>query len=105
MKTNAFTLPFTIFIALISILIVTGTASIFKTQIQYEKMIQNYYLASTKLNLAFIEIKETSSLSHQFKINFKGAKIDCQATDNQPTEFNCQITLENGYTLAKTTSP
>ncbi|EAH0320895.1 competence protein ComG, partial [Listeria monocytogenes] len=27
MKTNAFTLPFTIFIALISILIVTGTAS------------------------------------------------------------------------------
>ncbi|EAD9766753.1 TPA: competence protein ComG, partial [Listeria monocytogenes] len=33
MKTNAFTLPFTIFIALISILIVTGTASIFKTQI------------------------------------------------------------------------
>ncbi|EAD3578747.1 competence protein ComG, partial [Listeria monocytogenes] len=21
------------------------------------------------------------------------------------TEFNCQITLENGYTLAKTTSP
>ncbi|EAD4808827.1 competence protein ComG, partial [Listeria monocytogenes] len=26
MKTNAFTLPFTIFIALISILIVTGTA-------------------------------------------------------------------------------
>ncbi|HAC1148151.1 TPA_asm: competence protein ComG, partial [Listeria monocytogenes] len=70
-----------------------------------EKMIQNYYLASTKLNLAFIEIKETSSLSHQFKINFKGAKIDCQATDNQLTEFNCQITLENGYTLAKTTSP
>ncbi|EGY0036362.1 competence protein ComG, partial [Listeria monocytogenes] len=61
--------------------------------------------ASTKLNLAFIEIKETSSLSHQFKINFKGAKIDCQATDNQLTEFNCQITLENGYTLAKTTSP
>ncbi|HEL6525299.1 competence protein ComG [Listeria monocytogenes] len=105
MKTNAFTLPFTIFIALISILIVTGTASIFKTQIQYEKMIQNYYLASTKLNLAFIEIKEISSLSHQFKINFKGAKIDCQATDNQLTEFNCQITLENGYTLAKTTSP
>lgn len=50
MKTNAFTLPFTIFIALISILIVTGSASIFKTQIQYEKMIQNYYLASTKLN-------------------------------------------------------
>ncbi|EAD5641638.1 competence protein ComG, partial [Listeria monocytogenes] len=67
--------------------------------------IQNYYLASTKLNLAFIEIKETTSLSHQFKINFKGAKIDCQATDNQLTEFNCQITLENGYTLAKTTSP
>ncbi|EED2447710.1 competence protein ComG, partial [Listeria monocytogenes] len=66
---------------------------------------QNYYLASTKLNLAFIEIKETTSLSHQFKINFKGAKIDCQATDNQLTEFNCQITLENGYTLAKTTSP
>ncbi|HAC2256734.1 TPA_asm: competence protein ComG, partial [Listeria monocytogenes] len=65
----------------------------------------NYYLASTKLNLAFIEIKETTSLSHQFKINFKGAKIDCQATDNQLTEFNCQITLENGYTLAKTTSP
>ncbi|EAD4645758.1 competence protein ComG, partial [Listeria monocytogenes] len=27
MKTNAFTLPFTIFIALISILIVTGSAS------------------------------------------------------------------------------
>ncbi|EAE3872195.1 competence protein ComG, partial [Listeria monocytogenes] len=26
-------------------------------------------------------------------------------TDNQLTEFNCQITLENGYTLAKTTSP
>ncbi|HEM1983649.1 TPA: competence protein ComG, partial [Listeria monocytogenes] len=24
---------------------------------------------------------------------------------NQLTEFNCQITLENGYTLAKTTSP
>ncbi|EAD2984244.1 competence protein ComG, partial [Listeria monocytogenes] len=23
----------------------------------------------------------------------------------QLTEFNCQITLENGYTLAKTTSP
>ncbi|EFB0932510.1 competence protein ComG [Listeria monocytogenes] len=105
MKTNAFTLPFTIFIALISILIVTGSASIFKTQIQYEKMIQNYYLASTKLNLAFIEIKETSSLSHQFKTNYKGTKIDCQATDNQPTEFNCQITLENGYTLTKTTSP
>ncbi|EMK3908217.1 competence protein ComG, partial [Listeria monocytogenes] len=56
-------------------------------------------------NLAFIEIKETTSLSHQFKINFKGAKIDCQATDNQLTEFNCQITLENGYTLTKTTSP
>ncbi|EPY9329853.1 competence protein ComG [Listeria monocytogenes] len=105
MKTNAFTLPFTIFIALISILIVTGSASIFKTQIQYEKMIQNYYLASTKLNLAFIEIKETSSLSHQIKTNYKGTKIDCQATDNQLTEFNCQITLENGYTLTKTTSP
>ncbi|HAO5767669.1 TPA: competence protein ComG [Listeria monocytogenes] len=105
MKTNAFTLLFTIFIALISILIVTGSASIFKTQIQYEKMIQNYYLASTKLNLAFIEIKETSSLSHQFKTNYKGTKIDCQATDNQLTEFNCQITLENGYTLTKTTSP
>ncbi|EAD1398548.1 competence protein ComG [Listeria monocytogenes] len=105
MKTNAFTLPFTIFIALISILIVTGSASIFKTQIQYEKKIQNYYLASTKLNLAFIEIKETSSLSHQFKTNYKGTKIDCQATDNQLTEFNCQITLENGYTLTKTTSP
>lgn len=96
-------LPFSL--RLFQFLIVTGTASIFKTQIQYEKMIQNYYLASTKLNLAFIEIKETSSLSHQFKINFKGAKIDCQATDNQLTEFNCQITLENGYTLAKTTSP
>ncbi|ENI8450213.1 competence protein ComG [Listeria monocytogenes] len=105
MKTNAFTLPFTIFIALISILIVTGSASIFKTQIQYEKMIQNYYLASTKLNLAFIEIKETSSLSHQFKTNYKGTKINCQATDNQLTEFNCQITLENGYKLTKTTSP
>ncbi|EAF2356358.1 competence protein ComG [Listeria monocytogenes] len=105
MKTNAFTLPFTIFIALISILIVTGSASIFKKQIQYEKMIQNYYLASTKLNLAFIEIKETSSLSHQFKTNYKGTKIDCQAMDNQLTEFNCQITLENGYTLTKTTSP
>lgn len=105
MKTNAFTLPFTIFIALISILIVTGSASIFKTQIQYEKMIQNYYLVSTKLNLAFIEIKETSSLSYQFKTNYKGTKIDCQATDNQLTEFNCQITLENGYTLTKTTSP
>ncbi|ELP8598369.1 competence protein ComG [Listeria monocytogenes] len=105
MKTNAFTLLFTIFIALISILIVTGSASIFKTQIQYEKMIQNYYLASTKLNLAFIEIKETSSLSHQFKTNYKGTKIDCEATDNQLTEFNCQITLENGYTLTKTTSP
>ncbi|HAA6539154.1 TPA_asm: competence protein ComG [Listeria monocytogenes] len=105
MKTNAFTLLFTIFIALISILIVTGSASIFKTQIQYEKMIQNYYLASTKLNLAFIEIKETSSLSHQFKTNYKGTKIDCQATDNQLTEFNCQITLENGYTLTKATSP
>ncbi|EBF5167746.1 competence protein ComG [Listeria monocytogenes] len=105
MKTNAFTLPFTIFIALISILIVTGSASIFKTQIQYEKMIQKYYLASTKLNLAFIEIKETSSLSHQFKTNYKGTKIDCQATDNQLAEFNCQITLENGYTLTKTTSP
>ncbi|EKZ4887610.1 competence protein ComG [Listeria monocytogenes] len=105
MKTNAFTLPFTIFIALISILIVTGSASIFKTQIQYEKMIQNYYLASTKLNLAFIEIKETSSLSHQFKTNYKDTKIDCEATDNQLTEFNCQITLENGYTLTKTTSP
>ncbi|EAH1740973.1 competence protein ComG, partial [Listeria monocytogenes] len=26
-------------------------------------------------------------------------------TDNQLTEFNCQITLENGYTLTKTTSP
>ncbi|EEO1858380.1 competence protein ComG, partial [Listeria monocytogenes] len=25
--------------------------------------------------------------------------------DNQLTEFNCQITLENGYTLTKTTSP
>ncbi|EKZ0313642.1 competence protein ComG [Listeria monocytogenes] len=105
MKANAFTLPFTIFIALISILIVTGSASIFKTQIQYEKMIQNYYLASTKLNLAFIEIKETSSLSHQFKTTYKGTKIDCQATDNQLTEFNCQITLENGYILTKTTSP
>ncbi|EFS6813635.1 competence protein ComG [Listeria monocytogenes] len=105
MKTNAFTLPFTIFIALISILIVTGSASIFKTQIQYEKMIQNYYLASTKLNLAFIEIKETSSLLYQFKTNYKGTKIDCQATGNQLTEFNCQITLENGYTLTKTTSP
>ncbi|EDN8660488.1 competence protein ComG, partial [Listeria monocytogenes] len=55
--------------------------------------------------LAFIEIKETSSLSHQFKTNYKGTKIDCQATDNQLTEFNCQITLENGYTLTKTTSP
>lgn len=105
MKTNAFTLPFTIFIALISILIVTGSASIFKTRIQYEKMVQNYYLASTKLNLAFIEIKETSSLSYQFKTNYKGTKIECQATDNQLTEFNCQITLQNGYTLTKTTSP
>ncbi|EAG7344101.1 competence protein ComG, partial [Listeria monocytogenes] len=55
--------------------------------------------------LAFIEIKETSSLSYQFKTNYKGTKIDCQATDNQLTEFNCQITLENGYTLTKTTSP
>ncbi|HAO6691129.1 TPA: competence protein ComG [Listeria monocytogenes] len=105
MKTNAFTLPFTIFIALISILIVTGSTSIFKTQIQYEKMVQNYYLASTKLNLAFIEIKETSSLSYQLKTNYKGTKIECQATDNQLTEFNCQITLQNGYTLTKTTSP
>ncbi|TYV71241.1 competence protein ComG [Listeria monocytogenes] len=105
MKTNAFTLPFTIFIALISILIVTGSASIFKTQIQYEKMVQNYYLASTKLNLAFIEINETSSLSYQFKTNYKGTKIECQATDNQLTEFNCHITLQNGYTLTKTTSP
>ncbi|EDN9167099.1 competence protein ComG, partial [Listeria monocytogenes] len=25
--------------------------------------------------------------------------------DNQLTEFNCQITLQNGYTLTKTTSP
>ncbi|ECK9935889.1 competence protein ComG, partial [Listeria monocytogenes] len=65
----------------------------------------NYYLASTKLNLAFIEINETSSLSYQFKTNYKGTKIDCQSTDNQLTEFNCQITLENGYTLTKTTSP
>ncbi|EAE8346193.1 competence protein ComG [Listeria monocytogenes] len=105
MKANAFTLPFTIFIALISILIVTGSASIFKTQIQYEKMIQNYYLASTKLNLAFIEINETSSLSYHFKTNYKGTKVECQATDNQLTEFNCQITLKNGYTLTKTTSP
>ncbi|HEL8811939.1 TPA: competence protein ComG, partial [Listeria monocytogenes] len=24
---------------------------------------------------------------------------------NQLTEFNCQITLQNGYTLTKTTSP
>ncbi|EAE5922582.1 Late competence protein ComGG [Listeria monocytogenes FSL J1-208] len=105
MKTNAFTLPFTIFIALISILIVTGSASIFKTQIQYEKMIQNYYLASTKLNLAFIEIKETSSLSNQFNLNYKGTQIKCQSTNNHLTEFNCQITLQNGYTLTKTTSP
>ncbi|MDT0016622.1 competence protein ComG [Listeria swaminathanii] len=105
MKTNAFTLPFTIFIAFITILIVTGSASIFKTQIQYEKMIQNYYLASTKLNLALIQTKESSLLSGDFKINYGDADVTCQATDSSLATFNCKITLQNGYTLTKTTNP
>ncbi|EFR87836.1 hypothetical protein [Listeria marthii] len=105
MRRNAFTLPFTIFIAFITILIVTGSASIFKTQIQYEKMIQNYYLASTKLNLALLEAKETAKLSQQLEINYSDADISCQATNSNLSEFNCKIILQNGYTLTKTTNP
>ncbi|MBC1805695.1 competence protein ComG [Listeria cossartiae] len=105
MKTNAFTLPFTIFIAFITILIVTGSASIFRTQIQYEKMIQNYYLASTKLNLALLEAKETSQLSQQFEIKYDDATIGCQVTGSNSATFNCKVILQNGYTLTKTTNP
>ncbi|MBF2563757.1 competence protein ComG [Listeria seeligeri] len=97
MKSNAFTLPFTIFIALITIAIVSGSASIFKTQVQYEKMIQNYYLASTELNLAFMQAQKTSNFTEEYGTS----KIKCESVKSSPTECKCQIVLKNGYELSK----
>ncbi|MBC6295700.1 competence protein ComG [Listeria sp. FSL L7-1517] len=100
MKQNAFTLPFTIFIALITILIVTGSASIFKRQIAYEKMIQNYYLASAELNLVVMNAKE-ASIPASFTRKYGSSKIKCASTTNISEEYNCQILLENGYLFSK----
>ncbi|MBC1440476.1 competence protein ComG [Listeria innocua] len=105
MKNNGFTLPFILFIALITILIVTGSSSIFKTQIQYEKQLQNYYLASAELNLALLVAKDDSMLANQLNIKYGSSIIKCQSTDDTLSSFNCNITLENGYTLTKTTNP
>ncbi|HDA9568058.1 TPA: competence protein ComG, partial [Listeria innocua] len=97
MKNNGFTLPFVLFIALITILIVTGSASIFKTQIQYEKQLQNYYLASAELNLALLVAKDDSTLVKRFNIKYGSSIIECQSTDDTLSSFSCKITLENGY--------
>ncbi|MBC1374286.1 competence protein ComG [Listeria farberi] len=105
MKHNGFTLPFTLFIAFITILIVTGSTSIFKTQIQYEKQLQNYYLASAELNLALLVAKNDSKLASQFSIKYGNSIIRCQSTNEALSTFTCNITLENGYTLTKTTNP
>lgn len=97
MKSNAFTLPFTIFIALITIVIVSGSASLFKTQVQYEKMIQNYYLASTELNLAVMKAQKASNITEEYGTS----KINCELVKSSSTEYKCQIVLENGYELSK----
>ncbi|MBK3914566.1 competence protein ComG [Listeria ivanovii] len=100
MKPNAFTLPFTIFIALLTILIVTGSASIFKRQVEYEKMIQNYYLASAELNLTIIKMKKASVQSN-FTETYGRSEIKCASINNKSNEFKCHILLENGYLLSK----
>ncbi|MBM5608914.1 competence protein ComG [Listeria ivanovii] len=103
MNQNAFTLPFTIFIALLTILIVTGSTSIFKRQVEYEKMIQNYYLASAELNLTIIKIKKAPVQSN-FTEKYGRSEIKCTSIDNKSNEFKCQILLENGYQLSKNMS-
>ncbi|HHQ0953367.1 TPA: competence protein ComG, partial [Listeria innocua] len=77
----------------------------FKTQIQYEKQLQNYYLASAELNLALLVAKDDSTLINRFNIKYGSSIIECQSTDDTLSSFSCKITLENGYTLTKTTNP
>ncbi|MBC1685237.1 competence protein ComG [Listeria welshimeri] len=96
MRKNAFTLPFTIFIAFITILIVTGSASLFKTQMQYEKRIQNYYLALAELNLALVTAKEEGSLP----TTYAESSISCHFIKDK-SSYDCQITLKNGFALSK----
>ncbi|MBC1612226.1 competence protein ComG [Listeria welshimeri] len=100
MRKNAFTLPFTIFIAFITILIVTGSASLFKTQMQYEKRIQNYYLALAELNLALVTAKEENSLPTDFNTTYAESSISCHFIKDK-SSYGCQITLKNGFALSK----
>ncbi|WP_163652761.1 competence protein ComG [Listeria sp. PSOL-1] len=95
MKKNGFTLPFTLFIFLITSLIITSTLFIYSQQLHFEKSIQSYYQAEIEARLVLMQ-KTTAS-----EMYYGSSKIQFSNYNSINATITANIWLKNGYHLQR----
>ncbi|MBC6314618.1 hypothetical protein [Listeria grandensis] len=99
---NGFTYVLTLYITLLGIMMMLGATSIYSSKLEMEKQLQNYYLASTLLNLSIhnnVSNIKSGKKTFTEKHNNTVLWYNWAESTEDTIRYNTVTQLDNGYLL------